>query len=143
MQTFVPYADFAKSAQVLDLRRLGKQVIECQQIFKAITDPSYGWQNHPAIKMWRGHEVALFHYADAMADEWEDRRGKQHGAHLNLLEYITDWNPAMFAGGLVLPPWLGDERLHASHRSNLLRKDPAHYGQFGWTEPHDLPYVWP
>jgi hypothetical protein len=41
------------------------------------------------------------------------------------------------------PPWLGDERLHASHRSNLLRKDPEHYGQFEWTEPDDLPYWWP
>ena len=33
--------------------------------------------------------------------------------------------------------------MHASHRSNLLRKDPEHYMQFGWTEPPDLPYVWP
>ena len=33
--------------------------------------------------------------------------------------------------------------MHASHRSNLLRKEPAHYTQFGWTEPPDLPYVWP
>jgi hypothetical protein len=41
------------------------------------------------------------------------------------------------------PPWLGDEAFHASHRSNLLRKNPEWYGQFGWTEPDDLPYVWP
>jgi hypothetical protein len=47
------------------------------------------------------------------------------------------------ASDLVLPPWWGDERLHASHRSNLLRKDPAHYGRFGWAEPPDLPYFWP
>jgi hypothetical protein len=33
--------------------------------------------------------------------------------------------------------------LHDSHRSNLLRKDPQWYGQFGWTVPDDLPYVWP
>jgi hypothetical protein len=29
----------------------------------------------------------------------------------------------------VLPPWFGDERSHASHRSNLLRKDPEFYGK--------------
>lgn len=33
--------------------------------------------------------------------------------------------------------------MHASHRSNLLRKEPEYYTQFGWTEPPDLPYVWP
>lgn len=32
---------------------------------------------------------------------------------------------------------------HASHRSNLLRKDPVWYSQFNWTEPNNLPYVWP
>lgn len=42
-----------------------------------------------------------------------------------------------------LPTWLGNEDFHAAHRSNLLRKDHVWYGIFGWTEPDDLPYVWP
>jgi len=42
-----------------------------------------------------------------------------------------------------LPPWLGEEAVHVSHRSSLLRKDPAHYRRFFPTEPDDLPYVWP
>lgn len=41
------------------------------------------------------------------------------------------------------PSWLGDPKLHASHRSNLLRKDPIHYGKFGWEEPATMEYVWP
>ena len=41
-----------------------------------------------------------------------------------------------------LPNWFGGD-IHATHRSNLLRKDAAHYGQFGWGEPDDLPYHWP
>jgi hypothetical protein len=41
------------------------------------------------------------------------------------------------------PPWLGLEIYHASHRSNLLRKDPVWYGKFGWIESPDLPYYWP
>jgi hypothetical protein len=44
---------------------------------------------------------------------------------------------------IVLPHWLGDERIHASHRSNLIRKDPAHYSQFNWSESADIPYYWP
>jgi len=30
-----------------------------------------------------------------------------------------------------------------NRHSNLLRKMPEHYKQFGWTEPDTLPYIWP
>ena len=39
MQTFLPYADFARCAAVLDPRRLGKQRVEVLQIMRAITVP--------------------------------------------------------------------------------------------------------
>ncbi len=42
-----------------------------------------------------------------------------------------------------LPPWLGREDVHRSHRSALLRKDPGHYRPLFGDEPDDLPYVWP
>jgi hypothetical protein len=35
------------------------------------------------------------------------------------------------------------ERVFASHRANLLRKDAAYYGYFGWTEDPTMPYYWP
>lgn len=66
------------------------------------------------------------------------RRGRADTVHDKLLVHRVDRDEA---GGM--PPWLGDEALHASHRSNLIRKDPEWYGRFGWTEPPDLPYVWP
>ena len=70
MQTFLPYADFRRSAQALDLRRLGKQRVEAVQVVRAITRPGYGWRHHPAAKMWRGHAEALGRYGLTMADEW-------------------------------------------------------------------------
>ncbi|MCZ9338455.1 MSMEG_6728 family protein, partial [Streptomyces sp. TRM76130] len=42
-----------------------------------------------------------------------------------------------------LPPWLGDEPFHLSHRSALVRKDPEIYGALFPGVPDDLPYVWP
>ena len=42
-----------------------------------------------------------------------------------------------------LPGWWGLERLHLSHRSNLLRKDPVFYGPLFPDTPADLDYVWP
>jgi hypothetical protein len=142
MQTFLPYRDFARSAAVLDLRRLGKQVIEGGQILRAVLDVSRGWQSHPAVIMWRGHEASLLGYVGACAAEWRMRRGRDHGAWVNLLTWLGE------GGHLPLPPvgdppWLGDEAFHSSHRANLLRKDPEFYGRSGWTEDPTTPYVWP
>ena len=44
---------------------------------------------------------------------------------------------------IVMPEWIGDDRVHASHRSNLLRKDFSFYSKFGWSESSDMPYFWP
>jgi hypothetical protein len=140
VQTFLPYPDFTASARCLDRRRLGKQRVEALQILKALLDPSYGWQHHPAVAMWRGHEYQLVRYGHDVCWEWS-RRGYRDSvserlAELYLARRVYDMDPAE-------PVWLGDERFHASHRSNLLRKDPTYYGGFGWSEPPDLPYVWP
>jgi hypothetical protein len=42
-----------------------------------------------------------------------------------------------------VPPWLGDDAVHRSHRSALVRKDPEHYRPRFPDVPPDLPYVWP
>lgn len=130
MQTFLPYADFSESVKCLDYRRLGKQRVEAMQILNALKDPNYGWQNHPAVKMWRGYEGALKAYMNICIKEWL-RRGYKNNMEL-----------ARVPKSVKYPPWFGNEKFHASHRSNLLRKDPEWYGQFGWLESPDLPYVW-
>ena len=135
MQTFLPSPRFAESARCLDRARLGKQRVEAKQILLALRDPAYGWQNHPAVKMWRGHEDALIAYGMTVCVEWR-RRGYAD----TLLPFFA---PLPADHDLREPPWLGDPAFHASHRSNLLRKDPTWYGRFGWEEPPDLPYVWP
>lgn len=131
MQTFLPYASFEESARVLDSRRLGKQLVECDQILRALADSSYGWQNHPAVRMWRGYSRALQQYMNMILYEWAIVRGYRSSYTMH---EVALYEP---------PPWLGDERFHAAHRSNLLRKNPEWYGKFGWTESPDLPYVWP
>ena len=130
MQTFLPYSDFRKSAQVLDYRRLGKQRVEALQIHKALTTPNYGWNNHPIIKMWRGYEDALLEYKNIMIQEWINR-----GFNNNMVmdEKI---DPQSY------PPWLGNKELHASHRSNLLKKDFEYYSRFNWIEEPGHEYVW-
>lgn len=130
MQTFLPYADFEKSANVLDWRRLGKQRVESMQILNSLRTGG-GWKNHPAVKMWRGYETALTVYMNTMITEWI-RRG-----------YNNTMKIVCVNSNVEMPPWFGDDTFHASHRSNLLRKAPKYYEQFGWSEPCNLPYVWP
>lgn len=131
MQTFLPHSDFVTSAQVLDYRRLGKQRVEAYQILRTLNGQSNGWKNHPATKMWEGYETALGLYLAVMVEEWVNRGYK------NNIEY-SSW----LSGELVYPKWLGDERLHSSHRAALLFKS-SHYAQFGWEETPELNYFWP
>lgn len=148
MQTFMPYPDFVKSAQCLDNKRLGKQRVECKQIYLALENPYSSkpskWVNHPAVQMWKGHLFLLLSYGMAICFEWRRRGFKD-----SLMPQFDHWEELHIPFGysannpVETPKWFGDERFHASHRSNLLRKDPVHYGQFGWTEPNNLPYFWP
>lgn len=134
MTTFLPYADFRLSARVLDQARLGKQRVETLQIVKAhITGK--GWIHHPATKMWRGYTRALIHYGQVICDEWV-RRGFRDNTSEKLSEFIT-------TDEFDQPPWLGDEKLHKSHRDVLLRKDPNWYSTFGWTSAPFVCYLWP
>jgi hypothetical protein len=138
MQTFLPYADFRASAAVLDRARLGKQRLETKQILSALRGQKSGWSNHPATKMWIGHDGALVEYGLTICLEWINR-GYNDAMRFEFLDIYKEVDPKTRAK----PAWFGDHAFHASHRSNLLRKDPDHYRQFGWTESTTLPYIWP
>lgn len=134
MQTFVPLDTFEESAASLDRQRLGKQRVEVLQICKALTGDG-GWGNHPATKMWRGHENGLAAYGVAVCLEWKGRGYKDTCLEKISAFYEPDPDD--------LPGWWGEEALHLSHRSNLVRKMPEHYGLLWPDVPADLEYVWP
>ncbi|MFJ8856967.1 MSMEG_6728 family protein [Streptomyces sp. NPDC102451] len=149
MQTFLPYADFSRSALALDPRRLGKQRVETIQVLRGLTVPGYGWRHHPAVHMWAGYEEALVRYGLDMCAAWT-AEGRADTCAATLREDLagalgrTTVRPAAeLAAAAELPPWLGDEAFHESHRSALVRKDPAYYGPLFPGVPADLPYVWP
>jgi hypothetical protein len=90
--------------------------------------------------MWAGHEAALLVYGIVMCREWKSR-----GFRDNLTdEFVAAYERVRSTIAVNrYPPWFRQRKFHASHRSNLLRKDFKHYSQFGWEEPIDLPYFWP
>lgn len=149
MQTFLPYPDFQKSAQVLDQKRLGKQRLECLQILGAIHNirvkyppvfnpkPVRGWKNHTATKMWVGYEKALAHYMKACCDEWISRGYKD-----TRLEALNYFFPQLLRGNYQLPLWFGRDEIHASHRAALLAKKYEYYKEFKWKEKPEINYIW-
>jgi len=138
MQTFLPYTDYLQCAVVLDNKRLGKQRVESWQIVKALSDPRYGWQHHPAVKMWRNYEWQLIQYTYAIIDEWTHNRG----FHDTVRDQIAQHQALFQFPPCNVPPWL-DERVCLSHQSNLLRKDPFHYTKYFPSVPNNIPYHWP
>jgi hypothetical protein len=148
MQTFLPYADFERTARVLDLKRLGKQRVECIQVVRGLTRSNYGWRHHPAVRMWKGYEEALGRYGYTVCEVWLERGfgdtcAATIGADLREAGVVTVRSQAELDAADALPPWLGDPDFHRSHQSALVRKDPEFYGPIFPDVPDDLEYVWP
>lgn len=148
MQTFLPYPDFARSARSLDVKRLGKQRVECLQVVRGLTVPTYGWRHHPAVRMWRGHLEALGRYTLTCCEVWTeglraDTCAATVVADLSAAGVARIRSEAELHEADAMPYWLGDPDFHRSHRSALVRKDPDHYGPLFPGVPDDLPYVWP
>lgn len=146
MQTFLPYPDLLKSVSCLDNKRLGKQRVEALQILKALTNPNYGWQHHPAVKMWRGFNTCLEIYMNLCIREWINR-GFKNTMLMSAIVYESAFNFCWLGtevkGSLIMPNWFGNKDFHNSHKSNLLRKDYDYYSRYNWNVPDNLSYVWP
>lgn len=140
MQTFLPYPNITKTAVILDYKRLGKQRVEAWQIYKSLTQPTYGWKHHPAVKMWIGYEKLLLEYGLAMCTEWKRRGFVDNMTQLFLGELQ---NFQIHSQIIKYPDWFNDKKFYVSHRSNLLRKNPQYYRHY-WPKLTDkLPYYWP
>jgi len=139
MQTFLPYESFSESLNCLDYKRLGKQRVEADQIL-GILEGRYNneigkriaWENHPAVLMWKGYEEALKIYRNTAIKIWISKGYKNTMPILECKNTLPE-----------LPFWLGFEKLHSSHRSNLLRKDFEFYEKYRWKEDVHQPYFWP
>lgn len=138
MNTFLPYADFSKSANSLDNKRLGKQRVEVLQMLNKIhgLTKGKGWTNHPCTRMWSKHPNALVTYGIAVCKAWRSRGFKDTCLEKIQKHYKPDLTEDM-------PPWLGRDDLHLSHQSNLIQKDKIFYKTKFPDAPENLEYVWP
>jgi hypothetical protein len=93
----------------------------------------------------RTAEPALVAYGLAIVREWTarggaDTVGEKLRQHLHGEPERTQKELDRLG---MLPPWLGREDLHRTHRSALVRKDPDFYRPLFPDVVDDLEYVWP
>lgn len=115
MQVFVPYPSPIDVAKCLDPKRLRMQIIECNQILKAIHGESEAWKNHPVVKMYRPHIQFLAAYADTL---WSFEQ--------NCLYWIEGLSELADS---YRPPFL-TESFCDQHKRRLYTKSPNLYPQF-------------
>lgn len=134
MQVFVTSKSLIESARSLDPRRANKQIIECNQIYRAASGETDGWKNHCITRLWENDLESLMAFAWACYYKLEE----------------IGWKPAKpiaNPNNVASLIWFGlEERIKVPHflklkwwtnamRSHLLAKDEVHYSQFGWNVP--------
>lgn len=130
MNTFLPVADFEACAYLLDLQRLRRQISECKWIIDALTNrPNSSISSrgmHPVFKLWTSELTRLpyiWHLRQYQLQMARVYRQLSHKSHVDSLAcgwIDTEYLRPSF--NLVWP-----EKVHASHRANLIRKDPSYY----------------
>lgn len=139
MNTFLPYENYVETAKVLDSLRLNSCINESLVILRSLSHvydikertQLSGFEGHTLGKFWKGHELQLAKYGQALVTEYfnkipkEDtdaenfQRRKERLKKWNLLvEYMEDleWEDSK-------PILIGDESFHSGFRAFLLYKD--------------------
>jgi hypothetical protein len=152
MQVFLPDRSFKVCAETLDNKRLVKQLLEGRQILSALAGETKGWVNHPATKMFAGHEAALTNYLFWIAREMAKRGYKWENNWAVIANlYLTKFE---HSSSQLRPAWMLDDRFEkviATHRANLHIKAPELYPEYGLETAfyrdyvccEDCNYYWP
>jgi hypothetical protein len=130
VNTFITSSSVKDCAKNLGWKHLGKQRVEAYQIWRVLNGFTKGWKNHPAVKMWEGHQCALALYCNTMIDEWIAR------GYQNTMKKLPHCKTPRF------PWWWNWDPLIKSHQASLNRKMPSVYS-FDVGEYAQWGYVWP
>lgn len=113
MNVFIIGSPF-ETARALDMRRLNKQIIECQQILDALNGKK-AWSHHPCTLQYKGYERWLMNY---MACLLRYKCGEYGRAEVSSKWCKQD-----------TPPFHTEE-FFAQMKRRLYTKDSIHYSQW-------------
>lgn len=152
LMTWLPFRDFHDSLQHLSDYRLGRQMFEAGLVLDNLVGTGHEKRRLVGMttRMWAGYESALGLYYSLSIREWVVRgyhalRVPPYNFYRGYDTLTLHYAASKFLplAEIVYPKWLGDERLHASHRSALLALDPEHMKQFNWEDGPELPLYFP
>lgn len=127
MQVFI-IGSALETAKILDKKRLNKQIIECQQILKAIWGDSKAWANHPCTIQYKDNETWLWYYYQTLTF---------YKNYLNGILFEFDVDPLETAKGKSLMADLYRPNFHTQEyfenmKRRLYTKNHEHYIQFAY-----------
>ena len=67
MQVFI-IGDVLNTFEILDKKRLNKQLIECKQILNVYSGNTKAWSNHPVVKSYKPYQKWLMIYTWALEE---------------------------------------------------------------------------
>lgn len=114
MQVFIVGTPY-ETADVLDVKRLNKQIIENRQIMDAILGTGKGWFNHPVVKSYKNHFQWLYHYNLCLF--WYQRGCK-------------DMAKKMSEQAMAFKPNFHTEEYFNQMKRRLFEKDEEYYKQW-------------
>jgi Pyrimidine dimer DNA glycosylase len=141
MITYLPQIGYMDSASRLSNKALAKQCDTALLIATILDDPDLPGQDHPAVRMWRGHERQLISYGLAMCHDLRITRKIDTDAWIQLGKLATELREAKYDNSV--PPWHKDLWIHRSHRSELVRRYPKRHKDDWPNTPQNMPILWP
>lgn len=153
---FVPLPDLRESARSLCRKALTLtyRTLARMDALEEAFDAGWenpGWSNHGSPSywwaMWREYPAARAVYTQEILKALVvmDSQSRHHPRRAELREISAVVEKQLSPGFKYTPAvsrqwagqieWLGDERLHASHRKYLQYQWPAWYRQYGWDDP--------
>lgn len=122
MQVFVPYNNILQVVKEMacDKRRYNKQIVECNQIIRAIKGETEAWKNHPICHQYKNY-VKWLEWYKFIFEEYRSNNYIFSEEQKNKLLSLKPTN---------VPPFLENESYLNSHKRRLYQKAPELYPQF-------------
>ena len=151
MNIFLPYEDnINKSVEVLDDKRLIKQILECYQLLQLVEKEKQngdvlkgaGYHNHPIYKHYKQYENFLFLYGYTCCCEYEYRFDNHHRYfeyfehEINSCKRAENYNyiPFYMEGSKGQPNYIRTtENVSQLYQRKLVHKWLNTYGGCTWT----------
>lgn len=148
MRIYLPMTDIKMNIVMLSDADLTIQRNNAVTILETLRGKNKGWQWHPGVTMWIGHDDLLAKIAHELNQEWIGVNfdvdgimgiGEKYEKRLKDMGYTRTYST-------VLPPlpwWWGHQKFHDSNKAAMLRHDPAWYGELIKNARDDICDWWP